>query len=260
MRSYRALGVIVIVSAGIGFTATAAEKKSQAKDSSAAQGISREQADAILTELREMRALLEKLVKAQANARPGAPAPPEVVSVKLPPGSEMMGSKDAPYTMVEYIDLQCPFCKRFEETTFAQIRKDLIATGKLRYYSRDFPLDMHPFAMKAAVATHCAAEQGQFWHMRDLLVSNASKLSAEAISGYAKTAGLNMDAFGACLASGKYDAAIRESISEGTNAGVQGTPSFLLGKSTPDGVTGSLVVGALPYPLIEAEMKKLEAK
>jgi protein-disulfide isomerase len=237
--------------------AQAADKKPKPN---ADPGISREQADAILNELKEMRALLEKLVTAQANARPGAPAPPSVVSIKIPSDSQMLGSKTAPYTMVEYMDLQCPFCKRYEETTFAEIRKNLIDTGKLRYFSRDFPLDMHPFAMKAAVATHCAAEQGQFWKMRELLVTNASTLSADAIVGHAKTAGLNTETFSACLATDKYDAAIRASLNEGVNAGVQGTPSFVLGKSTAEGVTGSLVVGALPYPMIEAEVKKLEAK
>jgi protein-disulfide isomerase len=241
--------------------AVAADKKAQVKQQAAADGITREQADAILTELKEMRSLLEKLVSAQANAKPPVPAPPPIVSVNVPPGTQMLGSKDAPYTMVEYIDLQCPFCKRFEDVTFAEIRKNLIDTGKVRYYSRDFPLtEIHPNAMKAAVATHCAAEQDQFWKMRDLLVSNATNLGTEAIIGYAKTAGLDASTFSTCLASTKYDTAIKESIREGASAGVQGTPSFVLGKSTPGGVTGSVVVGALPYPMIEAEMRKLEAK
>jgi len=253
MRINRVIGAIVLLGAAMGL-APAADKKT-----AAAEGITREQADAILNELKEMRSLLEKLVSNQANVRPPAPQGPPVVSVKIPQGAEMLGSKDAPYTMVEYIDLQCPFCKRFEETTFAEIRKNLIDTGKLRYYSRDFPLEMHQFAMKAAVATHCAAEQGQFWRMRDLLVTNASNLSTDAIAGYAKTAGLNSDTFAACLSSSKYDAAIRESLSEGAAAGVQGTPSFIIGKSQPDGVVGSLLVGAMPYPMIEAEVKKLSS-
>jgi protein-disulfide isomerase len=258
MKVLPALGAILITMAAVD-VAAAGSKKPKTKDQ-AAEGISREQADAILSELKEVHALLDKLVSAQANARPGAPAPPPIVSVKVPPGTQMLGSAAAPYTMVEYIDLQCPFCKRYEETTFAEIRKNLIDTGKLRYYSRDFPLDIHSFAAKAAIATHCAAEQGRFWQMRNLLVTNASNLSADAILGYAKTAGLNTEKFGPCLASTKYDAAIKASVNEGALAGVQGTPSFVLGKSTPEGVTGSVIMGALPYPLIEAEMKKLEAK
>jgi protein-disulfide isomerase len=113
----------------------------------------------------------------------------------------MLGDQNAPLTVVEYIDLQCPFCKRFHDATFAEIRKNLIDTGKLRYYSRDYPLEMHPFAMKAAVATRCAAEQGQFWRMREVLVTNAANLAPDAILGYAKTAGLDTVAFGPCFAS-----------------------------------------------------------
>lgn len=247
--------------AALGIAAAAAKKEvKEAPVSPATDGITREQADDILKELKQMRALLEKLVSAQANGKPSAPAPPPIVSVKVPPDTQMLGSKDAPYTMVEYMDLQCPFCKRFDETTFAEIRKNLIDTGKLRYYSRDFPLDFHPFAMKAAIAARCAAEQGQFWPMRQTLVSNAANLSAEAIQGYAKSVGLDSAAFSTCIASHKYDAAIRDSLNEGTAAGVQGTPSFVIGKSTPNGVTGTLVVGALPYPAFEAEFQKLEAK
>jgi protein-disulfide isomerase len=256
MRVHTALGAILIACAAIGVAAAGAKKPQQS-----AEGITREQADAILSELKEMRALLEKLVSAQANARPGAPTTPPVVSVKVPPETQMLGSKSAPYTMVEYIDLQCPFCKRFEETTFAQIRKNLIDTGKLRYYSREFPLtEIHPNAMKAAIATRCATEQGQFWRMRETLVTNAANLAPDAIVGYAKTAGLDAAAFGSCFASTKYDAAIKASISEGTAAGVQGTPSFVLGNSTPEGVTGSVVVGALPYSAIEAELRKLDVR
>ncbi len=246
------------------FTAFAAspatDENAPAKLETAETGITRQQGDAILTELREMRLLLDKLVKLP-GAAPSAPAAPPVnVTVKIAPGAEMLGDKNAPLTMVEYIDLQCPFCKKYDETTFAEIRKNLIDTGKLRYYSRDFPLDMHQYATKAAVAAHCAAEQGQFWRMREVLVTNAANLAPDAILGYAKTAGLDAGRFASCFASTKYDAAIRGGISEGSSVGVQGTPSFVVGKSTPDGVTGTVVVGAVPFASIEAELKKLEAK
>ena len=224
-------------------------------------GITRQQAEAILSELREIRLQLEKGIKLQGTApTAAAPAPPVNVTVKIAPGTEMLGDKNAPLTMVEYIDLQCPFCKRYEEGAFAEIRKKLIDTGKLRYYSRDFPLDMHPHAMKAAAAAHCAGEQGQFWRMREVLMTNGANLAPDAILGYAKTAGLDAAAFGSCFSSAKYEPQIRASVSEGSAIGVQGTPSFVLGKSTPEGVTGAVLVGALAYASIEAEVKKLEAK
>ena len=245
--------------AALAVSATA-EEKSPLKIDAPETTITRQQADSILGELREMRLLLEKLVKLQGTAPPApAPPPPQIATVKLPPGAEMLGDKNAPLTIVEYIDLQCPFCKRYEEGAFAEIRKNLIDTGKLRYYSRDFPLEMHPFARKAAVAAHCAAEQGQFWRMREVLMTNGSNLAPDAIEGYAKTMGLDLSAFSSCFGSTKYDAQIRASVSEGSSVGVQGTPSFVIGKSTPEGVTGAVIVGALPYASIEAEIKKLDA-
>jgi protein-disulfide isomerase len=226
------------------------------------EGISRQQADAILGELREIRLLLEKMNRLQVvpPAAVGAPPPPVNVMLKVGPETPMMGDKNAPLTMVEFIDLQCSFCKKFDENTFAEIRRNLIDTGKVRYFSRDYPLDFHPFAMKAAVAAHCAAEQGQFWRMREVLVTNAANLASDAILGYAKAAGLDTNKFQSCFESTKYDAPIRASVREGASIGVAGTPSFLLGKSTPEGVSGTLLVGALPYATYDDEIKKLLAK
>ena len=231
----------------------------KAKGEPPQEGITRQQADGILNELREMRKLLEKLTTMQLAAPAPAAAPDPVVTLKLDSGV-MMGDKNAPVTMVEYIDLQCSFCRQYDDQTFDQIRKNLIDTGKLRYYSRDFPLDMHPFAMKAAVAAHCAEEQGQFWRMRQVLVANAANLGPDAFVGYARTVGLDTKAFAVCLDSGKYDEAIRKNMREGGSVGVQGTPSFVMGKLTAEGVTGSLFVGAQPYAAFEAQVKKFEGK
>jgi protein-disulfide isomerase len=257
IRKYRLPVSAMVVFAAMTISPVSAQKL-PAKADPPEQGITRQQAEAILGELREMRLLLEKLTKMQvAGQAPQAPPPAANVTLKLEPGSMMLGDKNAPLTMVEYIDLQCPYCRQYDEKTFAEIRKNLIDTGKLRYYSRDFPLDMHPYANKAAVAVHCAAEQGQFWRMREVLVTNAANLAPDAILGYAKTAGLDAVAFATCFGSAKYAEAIRHSISEGSAMGIQGTPSFVLGKSMADGVTGTVLVGVMPYASIEAEVKRL---
>jgi protein-disulfide isomerase len=222
------------------------------------------QLESIVNELRGIRSELEKLVNLRETPPPSAAAPaparPKTATVKLDPGAQVLGDKNAPLTMVEFVDLQCPFCKKYEETTFAEIRKALIDTGKLRYYSRDFPLDFHPFAMKAAVAVHCAAEQGKFWQMRELLMTTGADVGTDAIARYEKSAALNAASFDACLASGKYDTQIRASQSQGSSIGVEGTPSFLIGKSSPDGVTGDIIVGALPFASFEEAVKKLDGK
>src|ERR1017187_2441884 len=123
------------------------------------QGITRQQADEILNELRQIRQLLEK-----QNPKAAAPQPQEITRAKLNlEGFAMLGSKDAPITMVEFTDYQCPFCQRFHLSTFSDLKKNYIDTGKVRFYSRDMPLDFHPNALRAAQAARCGGEQGQFW-------------------------------------------------------------------------------------------------
>lgn len=215
-------------------------------------GITRSQAEAILNELKQIRQLLEQ------QRRAAAPAPQEQLApakLKLE-GGQALGAKDAPITMVEFTDYQCPFCRRFHTTTFTELRKKYIDTGKVRFFSRDFPLDMHRDAMRAAEAGHCAADQGKFWPMRELLSENPGKLSEPDVLGYAAKVGLDVKAFGACLTSGKHREAVRSQIAEAGALGIQGTPSFIVGKTTPEGVEGVIVVGALPLENFEAVFGK----
>jgi protein-disulfide isomerase len=123
------------------------------------EGITKQQADEILNELRQIRELLEK----QTGAAPQQ-AGEQITKAKVSTeGAYSIGSKDAPLTMVEFTDFQCPFCERFHTSTFADLKRDYIDTGKLRFVSRDLPLDFHPNAMQAAEAGRCAGEQGQYW-------------------------------------------------------------------------------------------------
>lgn len=207
-------------------------------------GITRSQAEAILNELKQIRQLLEQ----QRGAAPREELAP--AKMKLDP-AQALGAKDAPITMVEFTDYQCPFCRRFHTTTFTELRKKYIDTGKVRFFSRNFPLDRHRDAMRAAEAGLCAADQGKFWPLRDLLSENPDKLSEPDVLGYAAKAGLDVKAFGACLASGKHREAVRKEIAEAGAMGVQGTPSFIIGRTTPEGVEGVIVVGALPLENFE---------
>jgi protein-disulfide isomerase len=159
--------------------------------------------------------------------------------------------------MVEFSDLQCPFCRQYALSTFDALKREWIDTGKLQYVSRDFPLDFHAQAMAAARATRCAGEQGKFWEMRLDLVRNADKLSAEYISSAAAALNLNVATFLACEGSPKYDAAIRTDLQDAMKAGVSGTPTFLIGKTTNGGVEGPLLVGAVPYNQLDAKLKEL---
>jgi protein-disulfide isomerase len=222
----------------------------QDKKKSPDSGITREQGDAILNELRQIRQLLEN------GAGPASGRALEAdgqIRLKIASGS-WMGNKDAPLTMVEFTDYQCGFCQRFHLETFPEIRKKYIDTGKLRFASRDLPLEFHSNAFHAAEAARCAGDQGQFWPMRDTLVANANKLGADQIQGYAKALKVNLAAFRSCMETGKYAETIRKDVALAMSLRIDGTPSFVIGKSTPEGVSGTLVVGALPFDAFEEKL------
>jgi protein-disulfide isomerase len=217
------------------------------------QGITREQADEILKELRQIRQLLEKQ-QAQAPQAQGE----QVVKAKVNlEGFAMLGSKEAPLTIVEFTDYQCPFCQRFHTTAFPELKKNYIDTGKVRFYSRDMPLDFHPDAMRAAEAARCAGEQGQFWQLRDVMGANPNKLDMDSLVADVTDLKMDVKAFRACVESQKYKNAVQTDVMEAMKIGANGTPTFVVGKSTPDGVDGELVVGAQPYPMFDQKLKEL---
>jgi protein-disulfide isomerase len=219
----------------------------------AAQGITSEQAEQILQELRAIRELLQRQ---PAPAPPGPPPPSPRVT--LPAASVYaMGREDAPLTLVEFTDLECPFCRQFHVTTFEQLKKNYIETGKLRFVTRDFPLDFHASARPAALAARCAGEQDRFWEMRHLLTVNASALSRDAMFAFARDLALDMDRFGACFSTDRHRAAIDRDIADAHAADVSGTPTFVLGKTRPQGFEGLRIVGAQPYAVFERQIKAL---
>ena len=210
----------------------------------------------ILRELRTIRMLLEKMSATQPAPQPQLPPPPVAASLTNLKGYSM-GRPDAPLTMVEFTDLQCPFCREYVTTTFEEIRKNWIDTGKLRYISRDFPLDFHPQALAAARAARCAGEQGKFWEMRMTLMRNANLLSPDYVTRTAADLKLDTKAFAACTASTRYDAEIQAETLEGLRIGVEGTPTFVLGKTAPNSLEGPMIVGALPYGAFDAKLRVL---
>lgn len=134
------------------------------------------------------------------------PPPVRAIDAVLEVGdAPVKGSKDATLTLIEFSDYQCPFCRRHLETTLPQLDKDYIATGKLRYVFRDFPLEsIHAHASKTAEAPHCAGEQGKYWEMHDRLFANQKALAPEKLPEHAQAIGLKAEAFKTCLDSGKY--------------------------------------------------------
>ena len=166
-----------------------------------------------------------------------------------------LGKDNAPVTIIEFSDFQCPFCQRFRQETFDQIKTNYIDTGKVRFVYRDFPLDsIHPLAQKAAEAAECADDQGKFWEYHDLLFEKQQEWASadeSKFKDYVKDLSLDTDKFNKCLDDNKYADEVKKDFQDGAQAGVQGTPSFF--------INGKQLSGAQPYPAfqaaIDAELK-----
>ena len=221
-------------------------------------GITHEQADQILQELRQIRELLANGAGPK-NAQQAAPA---LQKGKLNvAGLPVLGRHDAPVTMIEISDYQCPFCRAFHTGAFEALKKSWIDTGKLRFISWDMPLEMHSNAAKAAQAARCAGEQNKFWEFRSLLIANADKLGADDIVKYAQQVPqLDVDRFKTCLKSDEFTDAVKKSIVEANGQGISGTPTFLIGKTQGDVVDGVIVVGGKPIGDFENLFKEQMGK
>jgi protein-disulfide isomerase len=208
---------------------------------------------------RQLMQVLRLMTQRGPQGAPSAPAGPVRASLGDVP---VLGRPDAPVTLVEFSDYQCPFCQRFFLATLPALKKDYIDAGKVRYVFRDFPLDqIHPQARKAAEAAHCAGEQGKYWEMHDVLFGNQQALQPPQLSDHARALGLDGARFDQCLTSGTHAARVSQGLTDGQAAGVQGTPGFVVAKTTPgDSVEGALVVGAQPIDVFRRLIDQLLAE
>jgi protein-disulfide isomerase len=223
-----------------------------------AAGITEQQAEAILTELKQIRLLLEKQ-QAPNSANAVRPATPSETAKITVGDNYYLGANDAPLTLVEFTDYQCPFCNQFHRLTFPELKKTYIDTGKIRFISRDLPLEFHNNALLAARAARCAGEQDKYWELRDVLSSNPNNLSQQAILNYALELSLDTGRLQGCLDSEKYRGDIQEDVKEAHSIGIIGTPGFVLGRTSNGTLEGIKIVGAQPFALFDAKIKELLA-
>lgn len=154
----------------------------------------------------------------------------------------ILGSDSAPVEITMYADYQCPGCANFDIVTFPDVRTRLIQTGLVRWRYRDFPLSsIHQYARLAQHAAACANDQGKFWPMHTLLYEGQSDWATggaqKQFRKYAGIVGLDVDAYDACMASGKYAGRIEASYQEGEALGVGGTPMFFIGGRLYEGMS-----------------------
>jgi protein-disulfide isomerase len=196
--------------------------------------------------------------------QPGAaPQPTKVAAVNID-GAPTKGKADAPVTMVEFADFQCPFCGRFVTDSLQQIMKKYVDTGQVKFVYEQYPLPFHPNAQPAAMAAECANAQGKFWPMHDKLYATQTTWESQdsaavknTFKQYATSLGLNAASFNSCLDSSKYSDKIQKQTSLGSQYGVSGTPTFYIGNPKA-GYTQ--IVGAQPVTNFEQLIKQLSGK
>lgn len=191
-------------------------------------------------------------VKQGAPNAPNAPAAPSAVKGDLTDDDAVKGNPNAPVTMVEFSDYQCPFCGRYYAQTRPQIMKEYVDTGKVKLVFRDFPLSFHPNAQKASEAAECAGEQGKYWEMHDKLYDNQKDLGIVNYKKWARELGLDGTKFDTCLDTGAMVNEIKKDMADGQAAGVKGTPGFF--------INGRELRGAQPYSAFKAIIDEELAK
>jgi protein-disulfide isomerase len=193
-----------------------------------------------------------------ADPQPSADAP-QFVHIRLDAREYSLGRSDAPLTLLEFTDYQCPFCRRFQSETWPQLKQNYIDTGKLRFIVRDLPLQFHSSARPAAEAAHCAGEQGKFWEMHHALLTGTQPLAEGGIDARARDVGLDVERLHACVKANRYESAIARNIAAADALDIHGTPAFVIGKMANGGLEGQLVEGAQPYDEFDAALKQLLA-
>lgn len=164
----------------------------------------------------------------------GGEGPPADPSPPPPAGSgTFKGSPDAPITIIEYADFQCHFCQSFARTTEHEMDRAYIQTGKVRIEYRHFVI-FGEESVQAALASECAAEQDRFWPYHDLLMATepdpqVRDLTNGKLKDLARALGLDQDGFDSCLDSQRYKGKVDRDVEEGRAAGVEATPSFIIG-------------------------------
>lgn len=215
--------------------------------------VSKSDLDSAILKLESKIENIQVQVPSIVQATPKTPSQPIMISLGDDP---IKGDPNAPISIVEFSDFQCPFCARFHSNTLPQIEQNYLSTGKVNFVYRDFPIEsIHPNALSAALASECADDQEKFWEYHDKLFQNQKSWQGLEIQNsittfkeYAQELGLNMEEFNSCLDSGKYSQEISNDLQDGRNYGVTGTPGFFVGNEK---IGFTKIIGAQPFSVFQ---------
>jgi protein-disulfide isomerase len=214
-------------------------------------GQTREQAYARILELLRERMVVAKRREFEQSLRERSEVAvfldPPRVAIGIPDGAVGAGPENAPVTIVEFTDYQCPYCHRAQDVIDQVLER---YEGKVRLVHLDFPLDNHPGAVPAARAARCAAEQGRFWDYHRSLMKEKGSLDQDDLARRAATLKLDTGDFAECLASDRHLETIQAEFQQGSDLGVTGTPAYF--------INGRMISGARPLSdfteIIDAEL------
>jgi protein-disulfide isomerase len=213
--------------------------------------------------------LLAALLAPACSVPPGRQSPPDTVAEMAAPAiaspdtgdsrdARVLGRRDAPVTIYEMSDFQCPFCRRHALETFPILKREYIETGKVRYVFINFPItEIHPNALPAAELGLCAARQHKFWPLHDLLFRTQNSWAPlsnpeAALLSLADSVGMNRQATLACLADTTVAAAVEAEAVASVRTGANATPSFY--------IEGGLLVGAQPIEVFRPILDSIIAE
>jgi len=170
------------------------------------------------------------------------------------------GDPNAPITITEYSDYQCPYCKRFSDETEQQLVETYAAGGQIRFIYRSFGLFIGPESQAAAEAAYCAGDQGKFWEFHDILFANhtgenAGDYTNRKLQAFAETLGLDTTAFNSCLDSGKYKQRVTQDGIDGQAAGINATPTFVMTYTVNGETKSKIIEGAQPFSVFQTEIE-----
>jgi protein-disulfide isomerase len=175
-------------------------------------------------------------------------------------GIQIRGASSAKVAIIEFSDLECPFCARYHQETFRLIDKEFVESARIRYGFRHFPIEqLHSSARQAAAAVECAGEQGKFWEYMERVFANQTALSGADLTKYARADGLQIGRFQSCVFDGKMTAKIGQDLAEAHRLGLTGTPSFFLGKIEADGSmrVSRKIIGAQKFEVFRTALESI---
>ena len=220
-----------------------------------APAMTRDQAEQVLAELKDIKRILAEQQPKAGSADPALPGKVRLDDVAV----NVVGDPAAAVTLVEFTDYQCPFCRRFHERTWPELKKKYVDTGLVRFVVRDLPLPFHDEAEPAAIAARCAGQQGRFWAVFESLFTSKEPMSADAARKAALAAGAAAPELDHCIASPAVRQAIAADAAEAERIGVTGTPGFVIAQRRGDKLEGSLVLGAQPTAVFSSRIDALLA-